>query len=322
MPDKRNVDWFRDAKWGVFLHYLAEKYLDAQDLTAEKWNDCVNDFDVEKLASQLESVGAGYCFITVGQNSGYYCSPNGVYDSIVDAGISKCSRRDLVSDLSEALSQRGIKLLVYCPSGAPTKDAAAIEKLKWQWGFTSDWPDMSGGRTGRRLAEFQKMWSAVIREWSCRWGKKVSGWWIDGCYFADEMYRHEDEPNFKSFAEALKAGNSESIIAFNAGVKVPVVRSSDYDDYTAGEIARGLPVADENVPITRWVDGAQYHILSFLGETWGGHELRFSDELVAAYTNYVNNKEGVVTWDVPITMNGSIPEPFLKQLSAVNDSIS
>ena len=53
---------------------------------------------------------------------------------------------------------------------------------------------------GGRLAEFQRKWEAVIREWSLRWGKSVSGWWIDGCYFADQMYRFDDEPNFASFA--------------------------------------------------------------------------------------------------------------------------
>jgi alpha-beta hydrolase superfamily lysophospholipase len=36
---------------------------------------------------------------------------------------------------------------------------------------------------------------AVIREWSLRWGKNVSGWWTDGCYHADKMYRHADAPD-------------------------------------------------------------------------------------------------------------------------------
>jgi hypothetical protein len=42
---------------------------------------------------------------------------------------------------------------------------------------------------GGRLAELQRNWEAVVRERPVRWGKSVSGWWIDGCYFADQMYR-------------------------------------------------------------------------------------------------------------------------------------
>ena len=316
------IDWFKDARWGVFLDYLAENYFSLEEITPEKWNEHVNSFEVKKLAEQLESVKAPYCYITIGQNFGYYCSPNTVYDSIVGtSGMSKCSQRDLVSDLYEALEPRGIKLLVYCPSGAPNHDPITAKKLKWEWGFTSDWPDMSGQRNGKRLVEFQEMRNDIIREWSLRWGKRVFGWWVDGCYFADEMYHHKDAPNFNSFVEALKAGNDESIVAFNPGVNVPVVSYKKYDDYTAGEISRGLPVADKAVPIKRWVDGAQYHVLSFLGETWGGHELRFPNELVIAYTNYINSKEGVVTWDVPVLANGIIPEAFLKQLSLINRSI-
>ena len=43
-----------------------------------------------------------------------------------------------------------------------------------------------------------------------RWGQKVWGWWFDGCYFADAMYRHPDAPNFASFAAAAKAGNPDA----------------------------------------------------------------------------------------------------------------
>jgi hypothetical protein len=60
-------------------------------------------------------------------------------------------------------------------------------------------------------------------------GTKVSGWWIDGCYFADEMYRHEGNPSFRSFTAALKAGNPNGIVAFNPGVVVPA-DDQDWDN--------------------------------------------------------------------------------------------
>ena len=56
-----------------------------------------------------------------------------------------------------------------------------------------------------------------MREWSLRWGDKIGGWWIDGCYFADEMYRHPDAPNFASFTAALKAKQAGQA----AGAMVP-----------------------------------------------------------------------------------------------------
>ncbi len=301
---RSDTEWFKNSKWGVFTHYLTGK-----DTTSEDWNRRVDSFDVKRLAKQLESVGTAYYFITIGQNSGHYCSPNSTYDSFVGIEPSKCSQRDLISDIYDAISPKGIKLLVYLPSGAPADDPVAMKKLGWKWGYNGDWPAWGTGRTGERLVDFQLKWEAVIREWSARWGKKVSGWWIDGCYFADEMYRHPEPPNFQSFAAALKAGNPDSIVAFNPGVLTPVITMTEFEDYTAGEISEIFPICPG-----RWIKGTQYHILSYLGARWGSGEPRFVDEFVIGYTKDVNSKGGVVTWDVPILENGLIPQAFIDQL--------
>lgn len=317
---RANADWFRDAGWGVFTHYLG-----GRDMPAEDWNKRVDDFDVKGLAGQLASIGTRYYFITIGQNSGHYCSPNSTYDSFVGIQPSKCSERDLISDLHDALHPNGIKLMVYLPSGAPAADPIAVQKLGWEWGFKGrDWPGSGTEKTGKRLAEFQTKWEAVIREWSLRWGKKVCGWWVDGCYFADEMYRHPEPPNFRSFAAALKAGNPDSLVAFNPGVRTPVISLTAYEDYTAGEIMKGFPVCPgpwygDSLPRPgRWVDGAQYHVLCYLGEYWGKGVPRFPDEFVVGYTKLVMAHEGVVTWDVPIEEAGLIAQPFVNQLTALS----
>ena len=77
-------------------------------------------FDVNGLADQLASAGAGYFVLTLGQNSGFYCSPNATYDKLTGITPSKCARRDLVSDLSAALRAKRIRLMVYLPAGRRT----------------------------------------------------------------------------------------------------------------------------------------------------------------------------------------------------------
>ena len=77
-----------------------------------------------------------------------------------------------------------------------------MQRLGWEWGFEGGWPHGHAVRTGKRLAEFQQKWEEIIRDWSLRWGDKLRGWWIDGCYFADAMYRFPDPPNFESLAAA------------------------------------------------------------------------------------------------------------------------
>ncbi|MBN8215053.1 MAG: hypothetical protein J0L75_00330 [Spirochaetes bacterium] len=326
------TDWFRDARWGVFFHYLASPASSAElpDMTVDEWNRRIDGFDVEGLARQLEEIRAGYFFITLGQNSGFFLSPNRAYDRLVGRAPSRLSRRDLVADLYSALEKRAIRLMVYLPSHAPAKDLQAVEGLACtpaldhgQWGLVPGSYRVAPG-TDERLTRFQENWEEVIREWSQRWGKHVHGWWIDGCYYADRMYRHADAPNGGSFAAAMRAGNPESIVALNPGVKIPVVRHLPCEDYTAGEVASSLPVGvDSGKPaawapkLQRFVDGAQYHLLTFLGTYWGMGQPRFGEDFLIAYTRYVNAFEGVLTWDVPPTRAGLISPEFMAPLRAL-----
>ncbi|MGQ9524155.1 MAG: discoidin domain-containing protein [Armatimonadota bacterium] len=326
------TDWFMKAGWGVFTHYLT-----GADTTVDEWNRMVDGFDVEGLAQQLESVGAKYYFITLGQNSGHYCAPNATYDQFVGITPSKCSRRDLVSDLYTALSRGGISLLVYLPSGAPDQDPVAMKALEWKSGRYGYWAYPEGGPDDR-LESFQRKWEAVIREWSLRWGRKVRGWWFDGCYFPDAMYRHPEPPNFESFASAARAGNPDAIVAFNPGVmpqRHPALRPdrqlcsiSEYEDYTAGEVADWLVDCHG-----RWVESitrgtehgdhlSQFHVLTYLGERWGGGKPRFTDRFVIEYTREINAHGGVVTYDVPILRSGLIAEEFARQLQALHDGLA
>ena len=308
---KHRTDWFKDAGWGVFTHYLV-----GSEMPAEDWNKRVDAFDVPGLVAQLEAIGTKVYFITIGQNSGHYCAPNPTYDKLVGIEPSKCSRRDLIADLYRALEPKGIRLMVYLPSGAPAADHVARKKLGWLWGGKGGW-QLPGEPVGGRLAEFQTRWEAVIRDWATRWGKHVHGWWFDGCYFADVMYRTPEPPNFASLAAAARAGNPDSIVAFNPGVKYPIVRHSDQEDYTAGEINEPAKAPCAG----RWLDGAQWHMLSYLGHTWGNGAPRFSNEQAIKWTRDIIKHGGVATWDVPIQANGHIAQPFIEQLIALRKGL-
>jgi hypothetical protein len=294
-------DWMYQAKWGVFMHYLAAR----ADLPVAEWNRRIDGFDVEALARQIQSAGAGYFFITLGQNSGHYLAPNATYDSFVGIRPSKCSRRDLVADLHAALARRKVNLMVYLPAGAPDRDPTAMERLQWRKG-------------PYRNAEFQRKWQQVIAEWSQQWGGKVRGWWFDGCYWPNAMYRSSAPPNFGSFADAAREGNTSSAVAFNPGVFYPIFAEAPEEDYTAGEINDVARVHCRS----RWVDGAQFHMLSFLGSGWSRGEPRFAAARAAQTTTRIVQPGGVVTWDVPHGPTGRISDAFMRQLEAIGEAVA
>ena len=82
---RADTTWFREARWGVLCHYLAAPPSSSGEgnVTADEWNRLVDGFDVDGLAVQLSNVGVPYFFLTLGQNTGHYCSPNATYDALV-----------------------------------------------------------------------------------------------------------------------------------------------------------------------------------------------------------------------------------------------
>jgi hypothetical protein len=302
--------WMKNARWGVMTHYLADwrARADREPASVEHWNELVDHFDVEGLAKQLQEVGAGYYLITIGQNSGYYLSPNPTYDRLTGISPSKCSRRDLIADLYEPLNRRGIKLMVYLPAGAPGGDSRAREALNYE-------------RGPNRNREFQEKWQQIVADWSSRWGDKVAGWWFDGCYWPNAMYRSADPPNYATFAAAARAGNPKSLVAFNPGVIGRLISVSPEEDYTAGEVNEPDKVLIRRL-VDGKVDGAQPHVLSFLGSTWGMGDPRFTTDQVVANSKRIAELGGVITWDAPIQKTGLISQPFIDQLKAAGKQIA
>jgi alpha-L-fucosidase len=305
--DDRAV-WLKEARFGVMSHYLAEWIAKRDNLpepSVAQWNELVDHFDVETLANQLAQVHAGYYLLTIGQGSGFYVAPNATYDRLTGVTPSRLSRRDLVSDLSAELAKRNIKLMVYL--GTPGADPAVAKKL----GLV---------RGPYRNREYQLRWEQVIREWSLRWGKKIAGWWFDGAYWPNAMYRSAEPPNFASCAAAARAGNPESAVAFNGGVADRLLSLTPFEDYTAGEIEQPDRLLVRRL-VDGKVDGAVPHALSYLGQTWGTGGPRFSIEQAVELSRKVSEQGAALTWDAPLERNGTFSRPFIEQLAAVGRAL-
>ena len=66
--------WMKEAKWGVMTHYLANwiAQVHNEQMSVERWNELVDNFNVEGLAEQIKSVGAGYHLLTIGKALGHH----------------------------------------------------------------------------------------------------------------------------------------------------------------------------------------------------------------------------------------------------------
>ena len=292
--------WLKEAKFGVFVHYLGE---------GPNWNQRVESFNVDKFAEQLQQTGAKYLIFTLGQNSGYYCSPNAIYEKYAGYKTGqRCSKRDLPMEIAEALGERGIRLMLYLPSRSPQRDEQAMTGLH----------DVHERQPAPQ--EFTKRWSEVVAEWSLRYGKKISGWWFDGSYNTAGWDDPSKPYNWNTWAAACRAGNPESILAFNPGTRIDKAFSAltDQQDYTAGEQNK-FQVTPETNPAP---SSLQWHILSFLGTRWAGRDgPTNSDEYMVDYVRKVNALGGTVTIDVNVSGDGTIYPQHLLQLIAIGKEI-
>jgi hypothetical protein len=308
-----NLDWFRDRKWGVFFHYLHTVqnnpgFSEALNMGAGEtaWDDCVNALDVELLAAQVASTNAGYVIFSVMQCTRQLCAPNATYDRITGYKPGEaCSTRDLIADLIVALDRYGIPLFLYYTGDGPLADSQAGSAMGFE------------GKGASVTETFVRNWAAVAREYSLRYGDKVKGWWVDGCYrslgYTDELHG--------CLAEGLRAGNPDALVAFNGGVMDRVSFYSSRDYYTCGEMNRF-----EDVPDDRFMNGVQWHILASLGavpagfapyDAWARPGCQYTSGYMRSYIEKVNEKGGVVSIDAALFRDGHMDAEQLELLRSL-----
>lgn len=330
--------WFRDRKWGVFNHYLNSLQNNPDSFNSDgqcsDWNGCVEALDTDRMARQLHEVNAGYLVFTVMQGTRFMIAPNETYDRLTgfEPGFA-CSRRDLIRDLINSLAKYDIPLFLYFTGDGPIRD-----------------PDTDAGKIfntpnytdGKAAPDFVEKWTAVLREYSLRYGTGIKGWWVDGLF--NVMYPGRDNPFIGQYKEAALAGNPDALFSANYYGVCDHVQTrdigkyknvifgeffheiqppTDFCDYTAGEAN-----AFDLYPDAPDYNGAVSHVLSFLGipkipvmvyDGWGKPGSKYSAEYMRGYVECVNSIGGVVSVDCCLHRDGHYEEDQLKVLRALSD---
>ena len=250
---------------------------------------------------------------TLGQNSGYYCSPNATFNKIVGVKPGElCSNRDLPRDLMEELKKYNIPLILYLPSNPPVANKLVSEKFRYVYG---------NGKDSATSQYNQPILEDMIREWSQRYGEGVKGWWFDGLYSRNAIRSTRMDMSLKhnisTHTLAARAGNKNSIVTYNYGFgKIQV--NTPYCDYSSGE----KRTIDE-FPDDRWVeDGVQWFLFTYLGEKWGGHGQQFETEKLVSMAEKIVSKDGVLCLEVVTDSRGEILPHHLEQITAVGNRVS
>ncbi len=288
--------------WGLMHHYNKSGL---ENLAA--FDEQTDRFDVDALARQLDGLGCRWFILCVCHNatSPFWCAPNAVLERYVPQRV--WSRRDLVSDLADALTPFGIRTMGYV----------------WPWT-----QEQKNRQVQDALSpDYPARWCEVLGEYSRRWGTRMAGWWVDGAGV-------DPEANLTRLAEALRAGNPDAALSFNGGWG-KLDRHSANDDYCGGEHLNLPPCPGHED------GGALRHLLNPIGGYWGGNrdmvegidthpELKFTDEQLAeAVIDWTVRNGAAITLDVPLqchkgtigSLGGVLPELYLRQLQAMTEHL-
>jgi hypothetical protein len=265
---------------------------------AKPYCQAVRDLDVNKLAETVKQAGADYFIFSLAQRQ-FFPMPLRAADAVMPGRA--CAGRDLVRDLADAFTRRGIRFILYYHHGVGDADWARAA------GFLS--PDKS---------RFFGHEAAILSEIGARYGTKLSGWWFDDRYPAQP---------FEQLDHAAKTGNANRLVAFNSWI---MPKSTDFQDFWAGEMGgelHQLPSSgtfNDHGPLA----GLQPHILIYVDDPWlhGTKDTKIGPPLFTAaqlidFIRDTNAKGGPVTMNIGVYQDGTFSRETLGELAAIRSAI-
>jgi hypothetical protein len=319
-----NTAWMSQAKFGLFMHYqyrillgysIATKpsFPEPSEMTAEGWNRFVDGFDVKGFADQVAEAKVGWVIFCIDDHYfAWLCSPNEAFDRFTgyEPG-QKCSRRDLISELADALNARGVKLICYF-AGLN----GYMKEPKVTAGLLDDGNNHTAPSAGSRARRL-----AILKEYADRFGTRIAGWWFDGI----ELNSYRDLPDdWSTVGSVVRAANPRAVIAFSFGGNEHACIRPGVDDYTAGDtwsrqdLVRLTP---EHFPARNAI---LWHGKIYCGNVYHGQGTsnQFTDEQLIQWIRTCNRQGGVCTIDWPFDPNTGLLKDFgLEQLKRVSKAV-
>ncbi len=275
-------------------------------------------FDVQQMMNQIKVLDTASWVqinITQGANGSFYTSPHAELAKRISPDI--VPERDLFGEMLDALTEQGFKVIVYFATEGPTMGKHPEKALP---GVIDKWKKYA---KSRGMTPEEAVAEIIVKEYSVRYGTKISGWWFDHAKYGD----------IKLLQKAAHAGNPEAVLAFNMGGS-PKLLTCPESDFTAGHptpMKRKSPSWEGNeVAITlieqdNYIKGSLGHFFPPMQETWNSGKPAFETKQVLDWTMRIVQAKGSITWAVALEDAKKKQAPLatfqFKQLKAVNEAI-
>jgi|GEM_PF-4425457 len=327
------ADWMQ-SKWGISYRISGgDETLNGKH-SVTKYKSRVADYDVEAAVEQLAAIpGLDWVQINItnGAFGDRFIAPLDIIEQINPLSTPS---RDLFGELATALQAKNIKVVAYVATQGPAmmKHGAlkaldydpSIPNCKKRKPTVSDpdtrvycsanmnrWRDKvldlyPGDETLYRKFEIA-MAEQVVGEFARQYGNKIDGWWFD----------HSENGGDKTLLKsAVLSGNSQAIMTFNEGEKIPLTNNSPgYEDFTFGHptpMVKAVASSDVNLPMIETLENSGAilygpngepslgHIFPPMQEQWTTRDVVFSEAKASEWLQRLNNVGGALTWAVAL----------------------
>lgn len=235
------MKWFKNAGFGLMFQWGNWGY-PASGERKTPWNKVYEDFDIEAFANKMKALDPGYIIWSITWRGSRFSAPLKSVDGIMGSK-DFTMEYDFLGKLTDALTERGIPVFLYYHPGTEEPE---FWKTIWQ------------GPEKREV--FEKANIAIWTEIGERLGTKLSGWFVDDGMV--QLY----PADFVAYIRALKAGNPQRLVSFNAW-KFP--NCTPYEDLSMGEGDISGAVKD-GVLLSGPIKGLMAHYMTILdGPDWG-----------------------------------------------------
>lgn len=307
-----------NSKFGVFVHYqyrillgysvkTKRQFPDQARMNAAEWNSFVDGFDVKAFVRQVGAARAGWVIFCMDDHYfAWQCAPNQAFSNFTGYSPGeKCSRRDLVLELAEALQAEGIKLIVYFAGlngyMKETKVCAGLLES----------PAGRGELNEKRppSAESRRRRHTILNEYAQRYQGRIAGWWFD-C-IVPETYQAESA-NWQTIGSIVRAANPEAVIAFSYGANQQACISEGVDDYTAGDTWSKQDLKQLTPRLHPSQDGILWHGKIYCGNVYHGmgDANQFADRELIGWISSCNRQRGACTLDWPFDPHTGLFKDF------------
>lgn len=312
-----DTSWMSRGKYGIFLHYqyrvllgysikTTPQFPDASQMTEEGWNRFVDEFDVKGFARQMaEAKVAWIIFCLDDHYFAWPCAPNKAVDDYTGyAPGEKCSRRDLILDLADALNTEGVKLICYFAGlngyMKEPKVLAGLSDAASRGQFNDRSPPSEECRK-RRLA--------ILKEYADRYKDKVAGWWFDG--MGPDTYKAQSD-DWRTIESIVHAANPMAVIAFSYGANEQACLCKGIDDYTGGDTWSKQDLKQLTPQRLPPQEGILWQGKIYCGNVYHGQgdNNQFSDQELIDWINTCNAQGGVCTLDWPFDPQTGLLKDF------------